>query len=92
MKKQRIQEQNGVSKTTRSDIPFEPTFLAKLESKLPREFDAGEIDQLTHIFQNTIDQQLNGILHFDGFFDKEIMQKAVFLSYYMESVLGSRFI
>ena len=92
MKKERVQEQNGVSKPTRSAVPFEPTFLAKLESKLPQEFDAGEIDQLTHIFQNTIDQQLNGILHFDGFFDKEIMQKAVFLSYYMESILGSRFI
>jgi len=75
-----------------TELSFDMSILEQLESEIPQEILAGEIDQLTHIFQSTIDQQLNCVLSFDGFFDEKVMKKAVALSFFVEPVLGCRFV
>lgn len=66
--------------------------LYQLESKIPRKFAAGEIDKLTYVFGYIADQQINCVVHFDGFFDIARMKRAVVTTFYAEPVLGCRFV
>ncbi len=66
--------------------------LYELESKIPRKFAAGEVDKLTYIFGYIADQQINCVVHFDGFFDIARMKRAVVTTFFAEPVLGCRFV
>ena len=66
--------------------------LQALEDQMPKKIFAGEIDNLTHIFSCTADQQINCVLHFDGHFNQKLMERAVKLTYYADPVLGSRYV
>ncbi len=71
---------------------FDYSDLYQLESKIPRKFAAGEVDKLTYIFGYIADQQINCVVHFEGFFDIARMKRAVVTTFYAEPVLGCRFV
>ncbi len=77
--------ETGISNADFSD-------LYQLETKIPRKFAAGELDKLTYVFGYIADQQINCVVHFEGFFDIARMKRAVATTFYAEPVLGCRFV
>jgi NRPS condensation-like uncharacterized protein len=60
--------------------------------KIPKRFPTSALDKLTYCLQETSDQLIHLIIHYNGTLDFELLKQAIKISLNLEPVLGCKFV